>query len=55
MDAMHGLFGFTESFVANHPCRFCMIHEKAMQTTLPANGGIFEREDVAWPACCRGS
>ena len=25
---MHGLFGFTESFVANHPCRFCLIHRQ---------------------------
>ena len=30
---MHGLFGFTESFSANHPCRFCIIHKQAMQTT----------------------
>ena len=30
---MHGLFGFTESFSANHPCRFCIIHKEAMQHT----------------------
>ncbi|KAL2101379.1 hypothetical protein ACEWY4_003140 [Coilia grayii] len=37
---MHGLFGFTESFSANHPCRFCLIHKDTMQTT------VFEKTEL---------
>ena len=28
---MHGLFGFVESFIANHPCRHCLVHKHDMQ------------------------
>ena len=27
---MHSPFGFTESFVANHPSRFCLMHIEVM-------------------------
>lgn len=37
---MHGLFGFTESFSANHPCRFCLIHKVTMQTA------VFEKTEL---------
>ena len=41
---IHSLLGFTESFSANHPCRFCKIHKSQMVSDTTEHENLLRNE-----------